>query len=127
MLNHIPLLDTLTNSIRQNRLKTIAGNKANFALFNDQNYKLPMSCSIGIALSPEHGRSYYELFNKADQALYWAKAKGKNNFVIYNEENEKLYYHNAKASAVNNRIDVHMEKELCHPLDIRRYYRQFPY
>ena len=29
--------------------------------------------------------------------------------------------------AVNNRIDVHMEKELCHPLDIRRYYRQFPY
>ena len=29
--------------------------------------------------------------------------------------------------AVNNRVDVHMEKELCHPLDIRRYYRQFPY
>lgn len=29
--------------------------------------------------------------------------------------------------AVNNRVDVHLEKELCHPLDIRRYYRQFPY
>ena len=83
------------------------------SIFNDQNYKLPMSCSIGIALSPEHGRSYYELFNKADQALYWAKAKGKNNFVIYNEENEKLYYHNAKASAVNNRIDSDEEPGLA--------------
>lgn len=29
--------------------------------------------------------------------------------------------------AVNNRIDVHLEKELCHPMDIRRYYRQFEY
>lgn len=28
---------------------------------------------------------------------------------------------------VNNRVDVHMEKELCHPMDIRRYYRQFEY
>ena len=29
--------------------------------------------------------------------------------------------------AVNARVDVHMEKEFCHPLDIRRYYRQFEY
>ena len=29
--------------------------------------------------------------------------------------------------AVNSRVEVHMEKELCHPLDIRRYYRQFEY
>ena len=29
--------------------------------------------------------------------------------------------------AVNSRVDVHLEKELCHPMDIRRYYRQFEY
>lgn len=29
--------------------------------------------------------------------------------------------------AVNNRIDVHMEKINCHPMSIRRYYRQFDY
>ncbi len=29
--------------------------------------------------------------------------------------------------AVNNRIDVHMEKEFCHPMDIRRYYRKLDY
>lgn len=29
--------------------------------------------------------------------------------------------------AVNNRVDVHLEKEFCHPMEIRRYYRQFEY
>lgn len=29
--------------------------------------------------------------------------------------------------AVNNRIDVHMEIETCHPMDIRRYYRCLDY
>jgi len=29
--------------------------------------------------------------------------------------------------AVNNRVDVHMEHELRHPLQIRRYYRQWDY
>ena len=29
--------------------------------------------------------------------------------------------------AVNNRVDAHMEAELCHPLEIRRYYRQLDY
>lgn len=29
--------------------------------------------------------------------------------------------------AINDRVDVYMEKELCHPMNIRRYYRQFDY
>jgi len=29
--------------------------------------------------------------------------------------------------AVNNRIDIHMERVNCHPMEIRRYYRQFDY
>lgn len=29
--------------------------------------------------------------------------------------------------AVNNRVDAHMEQEFCHPMMIRRYYRQFEY
>jgi len=74
-------------------------------LFQDQKRKLPLSCSIGIALSPEQGRTYYELFSKADRALYQAKAKGKNSFVIYNEADEKAYLWKDTASVVNNHID----------------------
>lgn len=29
--------------------------------------------------------------------------------------------------AVNNRVDAYLEKELCHPMEIRRYYRQLEY
>jgi len=28
---------------------------------------------------------------------------------------------------VNNRVDAYMEHYLCHPMTIRRYYRQFDY
>ena len=28
---------------------------------------------------------------------------------------------------VNNRVDAHMEAAFCHPMDIRRYYRQWDY
>ena len=28
---------------------------------------------------------------------------------------------------VNNRVDAHMEAVFCHPMDIRRYYRQWDY
>ena len=74
-------------------------------IFQNQKHKPALSCSIGIALAPEHGSTYYELFNRADQALYWAKAEGKNNFVFYNEADEKKYFRKGGTSAVNNHID----------------------
>lgn len=49
---------------------------------------LVISCSIGIALFPEHGTSYSELYEKADHALYYAKSHGKNFFVIYGEHED---------------------------------------
>ncbi|MBO7253307.1 MAG: diguanylate cyclase [Oscillospiraceae bacterium] len=53
-----------------------------------QQKKLPLSCSIGIALAPEDGTTYYELFNHADQALYWAKDSGKNTYAFYENKAE---------------------------------------
>ena len=82
-------------------------------IFQDQKNKLPLSCSIGVALSPEHGKTYYELFNRADQALYWAKADGKNAFVIYDEKREQNNFQQGMASAINNRIDSDEEPGLA--------------
>lgn len=82
-------------------------------IFQNQKNKLPLSCSIGIAMSPENGRTYYDLFNKADQALYEAKEKGKNSFVFYDEETEKLFFKKGMSSAVNNRIDSDEEPGLA--------------
>ena len=45
-----------------------------------------ISCSMGIAYSPEHGNTFKELYHKADIALYMAKKAGKNQHYIYSEE-----------------------------------------
>lgn len=42
----------------------------------------PISCSIGISIYPEHGDTYSTLHERADQALYYAKAHGKSSFHI---------------------------------------------
>lgn len=42
-----------------------------------------LSCSIGISLYPEHGSTYQELYQRADQALYRAKSLGKNRYSFF--------------------------------------------
>ncbi len=49
--------------------------------------KLSIKASIGISQYPVDGTSYEKLFEKADKALYIAKAKGKDRHIIYEEEN----------------------------------------
>ena len=44
-----------------------------------------LSCSMGIACCPEDGTNYQDLFQQCDQALYRAKAQGKNQFVLFNK------------------------------------------
>lgn len=42
-----------------------------------------LSCSIGVAVSPQDGEDYHSLFRNADAALYCAKDKGKNQVAFY--------------------------------------------
>ena len=46
-----------------------------------EEYKV--SGSIGIARFPEHGKTYKELFLNADQAVYLAKNKGRDNYCVF--------------------------------------------
>ena len=41
-----------------------------------------MSCSIGISIYPETGMDYNELFEKADEAMYYVKKHGKNGYAF---------------------------------------------
>ena len=41
-----------------------------------------VSCSIGIAKYPTDGKTYTELYEKADEAMYSVKKDGKNNFAF---------------------------------------------
>jgi predicted signal transduction protein with EAL and GGDEF domain len=45
-----------------------------------------ISCSIGVAIYPEHGEDAESLLVKADLAMYRAKEAGKNTYQFYDEE-----------------------------------------
>ena len=47
-------------------------------LLQGQKQSVEISCSIGIALFPAHGRCFQQLYESADIALYQAKRRGKN-------------------------------------------------
>ena len=42
-----------------------------------------ISCSLGLAIFPEHGEDPATLLLRADQAMYAAKRAGRNRWVIY--------------------------------------------
>ncbi|MCQ2519887.1 MAG: GGDEF domain-containing protein [Lachnospiraceae bacterium] len=48
--------------------------------------KYSATASIGAAVFPEDGKSFKDLYVSADQALYRAKKRGKNQLVFFNEE-----------------------------------------
>lgn len=45
-------------------------------------FGFPISCSIGIALSPKDGRNYTMLTESADKRVYHAKSRGKNQISV---------------------------------------------
>ena len=64
------------------------------------------SLSIGIALAPEDGSTYEELYNAADKALYLSKRGGKNQYCFYSEGVV------AARESVEHAMDIHQLKEL---------------
>ena len=48
--------------------------------------KIPLTCSVGVAIMPEHGHTLEKLYHNADMALYQAKHLGKNMCCLYDEK-----------------------------------------
>ena len=55
-------------------------------LCRSESVQCDLTCSIGIACSPEDGKSFNQLFQHSDMALYYAKAAGKDVFAQYDSE-----------------------------------------
>ena len=53
--------------------------------FYIERHTLAISCSIGIAIIPEHGENELALMKHADDAMYLSKSHGRNCFTVYHE------------------------------------------
>ena len=51
-----------------------------------ETYRDEVTLSIGIAISPENGKNFKELFEAADKALYYVKQHGRNGQRIYTDD-----------------------------------------
>ena len=51
--------------------------------FDGEDFGNAVSLSIGIAIAPDHGKDFKELYEKADKALYYVKTHGKASHKIY--------------------------------------------
>ena len=71
-------------------------------LHHEQSGEFSLSCSIGVALIPEHGISYQDLFQRADRALYSAKTQDKGCFMFYDLENSTPFPYPAPAAKSGN-------------------------
>ena len=89
-----------------------------------RDYKLRLSCSVGIALAPQHGRSYYELFQHADQALYRTKASGKNGYAIYTPADDDYLNQPGRTAVVSNPIDSDREPGMANDNIVRYAFRK---
>lgn len=74
----------------------------------------PISGSIGVSLYPQDGKNYAELYQKADAALYQAKAQGKNCYYINNDtaaQREPRFMDSLDCVPVNEQLE---QCELVH-------------
>lgn len=49
-----------------------------------------VTVSVGIANAPEDGRTFEELYNKADKALYFVKKEGKNDYHFFADSGQEV-------------------------------------
>lgn len=72
-------------------------------LFASLTPDLPVSVSVGAVMAPRHGKTYAELYKRADEALYTSKNRGKNQYFIYSSN--KIFEQRTVVKAATTKID----------------------
>ncbi|PKO47069.1 MAG: diguanylate cyclase [Betaproteobacteria bacterium HGW-Betaproteobacteria-22] len=97
--------------IAQNLLNTIS------RPFNHDGQRITMTASIGIAEYPQDGKTFEQLSQSADAALFRAKKAGRNNFQFFAQQmheqaNEMLQIENDLRHALeNNELILHYQPQ----------------
>lgn len=69
--------------------------------FSHNDTHTTITCTVGLALCPDHGNSFEALYQKADIALYEAKRKGKNCFCLYTDSmGDKVKSHSSRDNGI---------------------------
>lgn len=87
--------------------------------FHIQSHELVITTSIGVACYPQHGEAFVDLFRRADQAMYLAKAKGKNAYQFFTDElrgryrKRLLLEQGLRKALEHNELTLHYQPIVC--------------
>lgn len=71
-----------------------------------ENIMFHLTASIGVALFPENGRDFTQVFKNADSAMFESKSAGRNTFAFYSEEmSSKLMRKSAIVDVLHRAIE----------------------
>lgn len=80
--------------------------------FEYEEQPIRVTCSVGVAIFPYHGKNYEELFNKADKAVYTAKANGKCGYRIFDAATTMVYHATRKNTEYNPDKGMEMNRSI---------------
>jgi len=75
-------------SINQLAQRTLEAMHTPFPIFGEE---VSTSASVGIAIAPEHGDTYDDLLNRADEAMYRAKDHGRDAFEMFRHSPDPVH------------------------------------
>ena len=104
------LLPGLVDQLAINQLaeRTLDAMHTPFEIFGEE---VSTSASVGIAIAPEHGDTYDDLLNRADEAMFRAKDHGRNAFEMFHDTPDPA--HPGRRSV----DDRQLYNDLIHALD----------
>ena len=85
--------------------------------FSVKGHKLYLTCSIGISIYPNDGVLANDLLKFADNAMYKAKAEGRNNFQFYTKEMTEIAFErimlesNIRQAIINSEFVVYYQPQ----------------
>lgn len=79
--------------------------------------EINITCSLGCSVYPKDGKTYDELFQKADFGLYRAKDKGRNRYVFFREDLHGELYKKAVQAKSGIKYDDREVQELKYMAD----------
>jgi len=82
-------------------------------------HEVPISCSFGIALYPDHGDTLDTLVRNADTAMYFIKGNGQNQCQLFNEKIANLHgrhltlENDLRTAIKDNHLSVYFQPQFC--------------
>lgn len=108
----------LFNTKEKDAIKVAEKIRRHIEDFKFPNIDYPLTISIGVSLYPKHSQFSSELIEKADQALYYAKERGRNKVVLWESNIANNIKRSDRLAGIISGNTVHDQRNVLAIMDV---------